>query len=68
MIINIRLVDDFMTFNILNYKTTFTCQSNYILTIETQYTKIRYIDKMFSKACLQALVSVIMNLGEITNK
>ena len=68
MIINISLVDDFMTFNILNYKTTFTCQSNYILTIETRYTKIRYIGKMFSKACLQALVSVIMNMGEIKNK
>ena len=68
MIINITLVDDFITFNISNYKTTFTCQSNYNLTIEARYTKIRYIGKMFSKACLQALVSVIMNIGEIKNK
>ena len=45
-----------------------TCQSNYYLTIETRYTKIRYIGKMFSKACLQALVSVIMNIEEIKNE
>ena len=32
MIINITLVDDFITFNISNYK---PCQSNYNLTMET---------------------------------
>ena len=52
----------------LTAKTTFTCQSNYNLTIETPYTKIRYIGKVFSKACLQVLVSVIINIGEIKNK
>ena len=39
MMINITLVDDFVTFNILNAKTTFTCQSNYNLTIETHIPK-----------------------------
>ena len=68
MIINITLVGDFITFNISSYKTTFTYQSNYNLTIETRYTKTRYIGKMFSKVCLQALVPVIMNMGEIKNK
>ena len=29
---------------------------------------MRYIGKKFSKACLQALVSVTMNIGEIKNK
>ena len=49
-------------------KTAFNCQSNYSVPIETRYTKLRYIGKMFSRACLQALVSVIMNTGEIKNK
>ena len=68
MMINITLVDDFVTFNILNCK-------NYLhLSIKLQFNnrntiyKIRYIGKMFSKACLQTLVSVIMNIGEIRNK
>ena len=61
VITNITLVDDFATFNILN-------SNNYLhLSIKLQLT-IRYIGKVFSKACLQAPVSVIMNIGEIRNK
>ena len=55
-------------FNISNYK-------NYLdLSIKLQFNnkqtiyKTRYIGKKFSEACLQALVSVIMNIGEIKNK
>ena len=45
MIINIILVDDFVTLNVLNCKN---------LTIETRYTKMRYLGKVFSKACLHS--------------
>ena len=68
MIINITLVDDFMTFNISNYKNYLHLSIKLQLTIEKRCTKIRYIGKTFYKACLQALVSVIMNIGEIKNK
>ena len=68
MIINIILVDDFITFNISNYKNYLHLSIKLQFNIETRYTKIRYIGKMFSKACLQALVSVIMTIGEIKDK
>ena len=68
MIINITLVDDFMTFNILNYKNYPHRSIKLQFNNRTPYTKIRYVGNMFSEACLQALVSVIMNVGEITNK
>ena len=68
MIINITLVDDFVTFNILNCK-------NYLhLSIKLQFNnrnriyQNKVIGKVFSKASLQALVSVIMNIGEIKSK
>ena len=61
IITNITLVDDFATFNILN------CNNYLHLSIKLQLT-IRHIGKVFSTACLQAPVSVIMNIGEIRNK
>ena len=66
--INITLVDDFVTFNILNCK-------NYLhLSIKLRFNNRNNIyqnkvyGKEFSLARLQALVSVIMDIEEINNK
>ena len=57
LIIKITLVDGFVTFNILNCK-------NYLhLSI-----KSNLYGKVFSLPCLQALVSVIINIKGIKNK
>ena len=68
MIINMTLVDDSVTFNIFN------CKNYFHLSIKLQFNNRNTIYqnkvywKVFSKACLQALVSVIINIGEIKNK
>ena len=69
MIINLTLVDDFVTFNILNCKNYL--HLSIILQLKNRNTKNQnnvFLGNVFSKACLQALVSVIMNVGEIKNK
>ena len=46
MIINITLVDDFVTFNILNCKNYVHLSIKLQLILEIRYTKIRYIGKV----------------------
>ena len=66
--IKITLVDGFVTFNILNCKTYFhlSIKSNFDNRNTIYQNKV--YGKVFSLPCLQALVSVIINIKGIKNK
>ena len=69
LIIKITLVDDYVTFNILNCKNYFhhlSIKSNFDNRNTIYQNKVH--GKVFSLPCLQTLVSVIINIEQLKNK